>query len=204
VRERKRQKKESILAAATKVFATCGFYNAKMAKIAELAGVGAGSIYLYYKNKQHLLDEILNKFWKGLNESIDKISELADVDIDEQMVRVIDVLFDTLVEDSSIAMIFIHENSLDLWNNKVETNQYFERFFATAESMIRKGQQTGYFLTELDASLALHFVSGGIRELLHEWANAKNPLPLELLKKNIQILSRQGLLHPNFLDNRAK
>ncbi len=180
------------------MFSSCGFYNAKMAKIAEIAGVGAGSIYLYYKNKQHLLDEILNNFWKKLYENIEKLSSSTGMNPDQKLSRMIEVLFDTLVEDSSITMIFVHENSLDLWNEKVESNSYFNLFFDTAEKMIEKGQASGFFPKELDASLTLHFISGGIRDLLHQWATSEKKIPLDTIKKTIQILSRHGLLHPEY------
>lgn len=196
--DKKRQKKESILKAAVKVFATSGFYDAKIAKIAELAGVGAGSIYLYYQNKQHMLDEILNNFWKGLCENIIRLSKVEDLDPVEKLTRIIETLFDTLVEDSSITRIFIHVNSLGLWNDKVETNPHFTHFFDIARTMIEEGQVRGFFRKELDAALTLHFVSGGIRDTLHQWAESGEKIPLNAIRKNILMLSKFGVLHPSY------
>lgn len=197
LRDKKRQKKESILKAAAKVFASSGFYDAKIAKIAELAGVGAGSIYLYYQNKQHMLDEILNNFWKGLCEGIEKLSAAKGLDQVEKLTRVIETLFDTLVEDSSITKIFIHVNSMGLWSDKVETNPYFTRFFDIAKTMIEEGQAQGFFPKQLNAGLTLHFVSGGIRDILHQWAVSEEEIPLDTIRNNIIILSKHGVLHPD-------
>src|SRR3954451_2762251 len=48
-------KRGRILDAAVKVFAAEGFYNAKVAQIAQEAGVADGTIYLYFKSKDDLL-----------------------------------------------------------------------------------------------------------------------------------------------------
>lgn len=50
---------EGIAAAALEVFAREGFAGATMAAIAERAGVSAGNIYRYYRNKGELFDALI-------------------------------------------------------------------------------------------------------------------------------------------------
>lgn len=47
-------KTRRILEAAAEVFTSAGFHEAKIEDIAERAGVGKGTIYLYFKDKQEL------------------------------------------------------------------------------------------------------------------------------------------------------
>ena len=55
-----------ILAAAGQVFSEAGFEGARMADIARRAEIAEGTLYLYYKNKQDLLDAVVAKFWGDL------------------------------------------------------------------------------------------------------------------------------------------
>ena len=49
------EKYQSILDAATEAFAEFGYFSCQVAKIARLAGVADGTIYLYFKNKEDIL-----------------------------------------------------------------------------------------------------------------------------------------------------
>ncbi|WP_159657373.1 TetR/AcrR family transcriptional regulator [Vibrio atypicus] len=51
-------KREQILAAAEKLIAESGFQGLSMQKLAKEAGVAAGTIYRYFSDKEHLLDEV--------------------------------------------------------------------------------------------------------------------------------------------------
>jgi len=51
-------KKEFIREAAIKVMANEGFYQTKMQSIADKAGIAIGPGYLYFKNKEDILDYI--------------------------------------------------------------------------------------------------------------------------------------------------
>src|SRR6478609_9377576 len=54
-------KRDAILRAAIDVFAERGYFNAQVADVARAAGVAAGTVYLYFKNKDHLLVSIFEK-----------------------------------------------------------------------------------------------------------------------------------------------
>ena len=51
-------KREAIVTAALELIAKRGFHGAPMAMIAEKAGVGAGTIYRYFDNKDVLITEL--------------------------------------------------------------------------------------------------------------------------------------------------
>ncbi|PLX98377.1 MAG: TetR family transcriptional regulator [Desulfuromonas sp.] len=54
----KTDKREDIICAALELIAEHGFHGAPMAMIAERAGVGAGTIYRYFENKDVLIAEL--------------------------------------------------------------------------------------------------------------------------------------------------
>src|SRR3954464_13278109 len=68
-------KRERILDAAVKVLAAQRSYNAKVAQIAQEAGVADGTIYLYFKSKDDLLislfEDRMERVNANLREAID-------------------------------------------------------------------------------------------------------------------------------------
>lgn len=54
-------KREAILASAYEIFHQKGFYHTKIEEIAQRAGVGKGTVYLYFSSKEHLLREMLKE-----------------------------------------------------------------------------------------------------------------------------------------------
>jgi AcrR family transcriptional regulator len=53
-------KRESILAAAAKVFKEKGYAETTLSDVAAEAGTFAGSLYYYFSSKEHLVEEVLN------------------------------------------------------------------------------------------------------------------------------------------------
>ena len=62
----KSDKREEIVRAALELIAENGFHGAPMAMIADRAGVGAGTIYRYFENK----DVLINELYRDLEERI--------------------------------------------------------------------------------------------------------------------------------------
>lgn len=65
-REKFEARETAILEAASQVFAARGVDGAKMADIAKLAGIAEGTLYLYHRNKQELLNAVVGHFWSNL------------------------------------------------------------------------------------------------------------------------------------------
>lgn len=71
----KGQKQKDILASAKVLFREKGFHNTKMDEIAQNAGVGKGTLYGYFKNKQEIFDETCVESIKLLRKHIEDISK---------------------------------------------------------------------------------------------------------------------------------
>src|SRR5215216_5745341 len=72
-------KRDLILKAATKVFAQNGFFQSQVADVARVAGVAAGTVYLYFKSKDDLLVSIFERSMNDvLGEARAAISAIDD------------------------------------------------------------------------------------------------------------------------------
>jgi len=105
----KNDKRDEILRAALEMIAENGFHGAPMAMIAEQAGVGAGTIYRYFENKDVLINELFREIESRLYPVLLDGYELQKT-IDERFLHL----------GSAMLRYFI-ENPLDF--------KYLEQFF---------------------------------------------------------------------------
>lgn len=80
-------RRQDILDSAEKVFAVRGFAAARVDDIAETAGVGKGTIYLYFPSKQELFISLLENRVGRFISNLEKW--LADVDSLEELLQVL-------------------------------------------------------------------------------------------------------------------
>jgi TetR/AcrR family fatty acid metabolism transcriptional regulator len=77
----KTEKRKVIIEAAFRVFSTAGFHKARMESIAEIAGIGKGTLYEYFPSKLDLFKETLLgsfSYYNELTESGDEGEPIAD------------------------------------------------------------------------------------------------------------------------------
>lgn len=72
-REReKQQRRQSILLATLEVLKEEGYAGLSIDKVAEKAELSKGAIYLYFKNKEHLIIEV---FWMLMNDLLERLKK---------------------------------------------------------------------------------------------------------------------------------
>jgi TetR/AcrR family fatty acid metabolism transcriptional regulator len=132
----KNEKIELILKASREIFSKTGFSAATIRQIAGAAGVAIGTIYIYFKNKDDILHELLNRHNEEHNTLFDKMSSLKP----EKAVRFFyEDRFKTLSKINDLISIFMFEASRDkklrgIIHKKIfETiNEQMKNFFKTA------------------------------------------------------------------------
>ncbi|WLR51444.1 TetR/AcrR family transcriptional regulator [Bacillus tianshenii] len=67
-----KDKREKVIEAAKKSFSMFGYKATTIEQIAKIAGVGKGTIYTYFSNKEELLQEILDNLMEEMRESASK------------------------------------------------------------------------------------------------------------------------------------
>lgn len=162
------EKRDAILRAATRVFAQNGFHQSQVADIARVAGVAAGTVYLYFRSKDDLLVSIFEKSMaEVLAEGRSALEGVADP---VERLRIIARLhLERLGRDRHVAVVF-----------QVELRQsvkFMERFSATflqdylklIRQAIADGQQSGAFRKTVGATTAAKIFFGGLDEMATNW-----------------------------------
>lgn len=198
-RERTRQdKRERILAAAVKVFAERGFYNAKVSQVASEAGVADGTIYLYFKNKDDLLIETFEDRMNWINERLregiqDERSPLENL---RHFVRMHLMLAIHARDLAEFITVELRQSSKFLKEYK---NTKFAEYLNILVGLITRGQESGLFRGDLDARLAARAIFGMLDEVMLTLVLArKQPTEEQIVQhaEQVERLVLGGLLAP--------
>ncbi len=102
----KNQKRTDILSSARALFKENGFHNTRMDDIAQNAGVGKGTLYEYFKNKQEIFDETCVECVKSIFERVEEIS-VMDISFNEKILILFNERKNTIDEE-------LDKNPIDL------------------------------------------------------------------------------------------
>jgi len=161
-------KRDAILRAAIKVFARHGYFQSQVADVARVAGVAAGTVYLYFRSKDDLLVSI---FERTMKDAIDEgRAALADVaDPVDRLRRIARLHLDRLGRDRDLAVVM-----------QVELRQsikFMERFSSTRlqdylniiRRTISEGQAAGAFRNDVSPNAAAKVFFGALDEMATNW-----------------------------------
>jgi len=114
----KKEKKQKILQAAIKEFASNGFKATKISSIAESADIGKGTIYEYFKSKDELFHNAFNFFMDEINTVLaKKIYNIFDP------VEKLSAFFDAWIEILESPLQNFMEVILDFWAEGIKNKQ---------------------------------------------------------------------------------
>jgi hypothetical protein len=105
----------------------------------------------------------------------------------------VDLLFDTFASNPSLAIVFVNEQQEVQRAGKGDYSAYYTDFLDRAEQVIVDGIRTGEFHNGFDVSLLRSFVLGGLRRLLHEWAEHPEVIKLDRIRADVKTFLRHGL-----------
>ncbi len=193
MRTKEGNKEQDIIEAAVKVFAEYGYHNSKISKIAEVANVATGSVYVYYKNKEDILLKIFEEIWRPLYTELVKISKNDSLSPSEKMDYLIDLVFDSFIENPAKALVFVNEQNHLIQRQPESFTNYYQLFMTEGENIVRSGIENGSF-NSIDLNIFKIFILGGLRNLLHQWGQNPKEFPLNQIRQNVKFFCKHGIL----------
>jgi AcrR family transcriptional regulator len=134
-------KRANILQATLKLISEHGFHGTPMSKIAEEAGVGAGTIYRYFENKETLINELFLELKKQIGQAM--LFGFSEEAISEETFRrVWRNMFDFCVQNPQ-EMIFLeqyHNSPFLTPETEAATLQYLVPLVGVFQSAIEVGE----------------------------------------------------------------
>jgi TetR/AcrR family fatty acid metabolism transcriptional regulator len=161
-------KRDALIRAAIKVFARNGFFQSQVADVARVAGVAAGTVYLYFRSKDELLVSI---FERTMREAIAESRSALDgiTDPGERLRRIARLHLERLGRDRDLAVVIQVELR--------QSTKFMERFSSTLlqdylgiiKRTIADGQAAGVFRAEISATAAAKIFFGALDEMATNW-----------------------------------
>lgn len=166
----KQKTKETILLAAKKEFANCGFNGARMTSIAKKANANQALIHYYFSSKENLYTEVIKEFSHVQNyEQLAKEFDKLNLSVSERLLAKLysETYFNVRIHDFEINLI-IHQGILE---NRKEVkfimDKYFSPMILNNVILIKKGINENIFETSNPTMVvfAIHdFIIGRIEE----------------------------------------
>lgn len=171
----KEEKKQQILEAAIRVFARLGLPNTKMLHIAEVAGIGKGTIYEYFKSKEDLFIAAFNAFIKESKLKIDKM--LQSVVHPEEKLRMYFRGWSKFMDSDLIEFADI---MLDMWaegirhgQQKIDLKTMYEGYRSQIISILEEGIRLKRF-KPMNTTIVSSVIIGTLDGLLIQWVMDKD------------------------------
>jgi len=150
-------KKELIRLCAAEVIAKEGYYNTTVRMIAEKAGIAVGTIYLYFKSKEEILDYI---FLVEHNKRIMYLDSLQKTNksIAEKIQSFLDFHFNELTENLSIGKVLVQEGISPLMSNAEGIKKYLTKLPEIFAEMLEKAHKNGEIRNMVNPVVVSHLV----------------------------------------------
>ncbi|AHF08125.1 TetR/AcrR family transcriptional regulator [Desulfitobacterium metallireducens] len=165
------EKFQRILDAATEAFAESGYYQCQVSKIARLAGVADGTIYLYFKNKEEIL---IRLFEVRMGHFIDRIrSGLESCETTRMRLRtIIQTHFSNMVNDRSLAVVTQLELRQSDPSLRAAISGPLRDYFRLIEEVIQEGIECQE-VTPINIKVARQMIFGTLDEATTDWLLAR-------------------------------
>jgi TetR/AcrR family fatty acid metabolism transcriptional regulator len=185
-------KRESILRAATRVFARNGYFNSKVADIARQADVADGTVYLYFKSKEEILHSI---FEQNMAEAISSGRVLIEKlrDPKEKLRRIAMLHLERLGADRDLAVVFQVELRGSTKFMREFSAAGFAEYLGLLRQTIEEGQRSGVFRKDLSAKLVSKILFGALDEMATNWIISKRNYKLEPMAEVVMDVFLNGV-----------
>ncbi len=138
--EQKEARRQTILHAATALFADASFDDISMAEIARQSGIAKGTVYIYFKTKEEVFLEVLRSGYENSFDQLDRT--LLDMPIPGSVPEVAQALAASLTDDSDFPRLAAITHSV------LEQNVDYDTVLEFKQALIRRSVYTAGLLEE--------------------------------------------------------
>lgn len=161
-------KRDAILRAATHVFARRGFFQAQVADIARVAGVAAGTVYLYFRSKDDLLTSLFERTMsEAITEGRAALRTIADARA--RLRRIAELHLERLGRDRDLAVVFQVELRQSTKFMERFSSSYLREYLGLIRETVAAGQAAGLFRAEINPTAAAKVFFGALDEMATNW-----------------------------------
>lgn len=195
----KKGKESKLLSTALELFTKKGVNNTSIQDIADEAGVGKGTFYLYFKDKYDIRDKVIaNCSSKLFSDALSSLNKSYIQNFEDQIIYVINYILDELNKNKILLKLISKNLSFGLFNSTIsnlsnlsamenDTETLYDKFVNKVNENninLKNPKVTLFTIIELVSST-------GFNSILYQ-----EPLPLEQYKPYLYSIIRDILKEP--------
>lgn len=190
----KAKRQKQILTASMKVFSRYGYQNADVEKIANLAGLGKGTVYRYFKSKENLFLSTLEWGLNSLKENI--FSSIAKVDDYMDKLRLaLTTHFKFFEKHRDFFRLLVHERAwAEMKSARCTLRERDLSVINHLKDILSEGMRKGY-LKKADPSSCAYALWGLTNSLLYKYLISDRKYPINRELSVIHKIFFEGILN---------
>ncbi len=182
-------KYELILLSSRKLIEEIGFSALTMEKVAQKAGIAKGTVYIYFKNKNELLEKVLER---GFEKMFNRVRTKVDVQKDRmEKLRILILeninhiyenryFFKTVFLDE-INIVFLNKKSQESFNLRKKRYAHF------IGEIIKSGIESGEFRHDLNPAKVGYMIIALIKtNAIYNFINNKHEFTEEIIRADAE------------------
>jgi TetR/AcrR family transcriptional regulator, fatty acid metabolism regulator protein len=158
-------KRQQILEAATRVFASRGYHGARVSDIAREAGIAYGLVYHYFRNKEEILDTIFAERWGAFLDVVEGIAAGPHPASEKLRQFAAIVLFANRRRPDWVKVLVFEIQRTSRFSEP-EQIEAVGRLFRSVARIVRLGQEAGELRQDLDANLVCLAFIGALETMI--------------------------------------
>ena len=167
--QRSRERRQQIIAAATKLFGENGIDRTSLTEIASTAKVPLSSLYDYFKDKNALILEVPEENFATLYERTEPLLLKSNASAVEQLRITYLTNFEYIVENPEWGRVFF----LEIWPSVVAAEprikESVDKYALRYIHLIKQAMRAGQYRKNLDPYVAMSLLMGGMCQVTAVW-----------------------------------
>ena len=191
VLEKQRSRKRKILSVARELLAETDMSGASVKSIAKKAGIATGTFYLYFKDKDALIDTMMGEIYQELLELLKK-ERAPYTNVFDKLEATMKACIDLFIEKKNLARLLL---ALTPQNNAV----FNTRFSDIINDLIRLTKidldrlLEQQLIPQQDTQVSATAFVGAFREVVLYWLSNDEPIDAELTYRTLIDFNLRGL-----------
>lgn len=196
----KEEKKGQIVQAAIRIFAKKGFSETTINDIAQAAGIGKGTVYEYFKNKETIFQEAFHYFMGFLDVDLEEIL-IGPLSAREKLERVLSLFYGLAKEGGEfveLMFVFWAEGIKDKGGKGILINHMHKFYRSYAEiftDILLEGMTDGTFRKNINPGNVAALIIASMDGIVFQWVIDKERIDLEEIAKTFTITLMKGILN---------
>lgn len=195
----KKEKKDRIIGAALLVFAKKGFAKTTINDIAAAAGIGKGTVYEYFSNKEEIVDQSFSYFIRHLELGFQEVL-IQEIPAREKLILILGG-FSHAMDSDSLELL---ELMFDYWSEGIknrdskgllfeEMNKFYRSYREIFADVIIEGMTEGSFRKDINPRSAASMIVGTLDGILVQWILDKDTIDLQDIVKTVTSTVLNGI-----------